>query len=98
MVKVILQQPVVKNLSIGSALANGQYFKVTWREKTVDQTESNLIEDSENDVNEQHIMSFTTVFKSWGKIRKAGPANGHEIEQQIQIFPNGYIKVLTLTR
>lgn len=98
MVKVILQQPVVKNLSIGSALANGQYFKVTWREKTVDQTESNLIEDSENDVNEQHIMSFTTVFKSWGKIRKAGPANGHEIEQQIQFFSNGYNKGLTLTR
>ena len=55
-------------------------------------------EDSENYVNEQHIMSFTTLFKNWGKIRKAGRGNGHEIEQQIQIFPNGYIKVLTLTR
>ena len=98
MVKVILQQPVVKNLLIGSALANGQYFKVIWREKTVKQTESNLKEvDSESDVNEQH-MSFTTLFKNWGKITKAGRGNGNEIEQQIQIFPNGYIKGLTLTR
>ena len=53
--------------------------------------------DSESDVNEQH-MSFTTLFKNWGKITKAGRGNGNEIEQQIQIFPNGYIKDLTLTR